>query len=302
MKKTQRLAVDLPEDMHQKLKQFCSTTNESLKDFVSRAIKEKLPVNDLEREVPQNLDAERIIIGIILIQPDIFKYINEVVWKEEFFDPFHRKIYGVMEQLSQENDFISLLTIKEEFKKNDPQIDGADLINNLVAIQEDIFNDSSRYLYSAIKIVKANFIFRRVLMQLQCLVRLCFEQNIIELHRHLMELKSGIEKCISEYEDLKVIKTETPYMSDKYGSFLFGLKLLKDGLFTVIFRDGSFKVESKRGIIYLPQDKEFFKDWLEEMRPRWEVIAQEELEHDNFHIRFQDLNITPEKEPAIEGK
>ena len=67
---------------------------------------------------PQNLDAERSLLGAILRDDSIFPDILEKLSPEDFYDKKHAAIYRVMKTLYEHNQPIDLLTTKSELSKD----------------------------------------------------------------------------------------------------------------------------------------------------------------------------------------
>jgi len=70
-----------------------------------------------ERSLPHNLEAERAVLGAILLLNDAFNLAAEVIDSEDFFRDAHRRIFDKMVKLSERNDAIDLLTLKEELTR-----------------------------------------------------------------------------------------------------------------------------------------------------------------------------------------
>jgi replicative DNA helicase len=67
-----------------------------------------------ERTLPHNLEAERSVLGAILIQNEAFNTAAEVIDSRDFFRDAHRRIFDKMVALSERGDAIDLVTLKEE--------------------------------------------------------------------------------------------------------------------------------------------------------------------------------------------
>ena len=70
------------------------------------------PVAD--RTLPHNLEAERSVLGAILLHNDAFNLAAEVLDSEDFYRDAHRRIFDKMAVLSERGDAIDLVTLKEE--------------------------------------------------------------------------------------------------------------------------------------------------------------------------------------------
>ena len=67
-----------------------------------------------ERTLPHNLEAERSVLGAILLHNDAFNLAAEVIDAEDFFRDAHRRIFDTMVKLAERGDAIDLVTLKEE--------------------------------------------------------------------------------------------------------------------------------------------------------------------------------------------
>jgi replicative DNA helicase len=71
-----------------------------------------------ERTLPHNLEAERSVLGAILLNNDAFNIAAEVIDARDFFRDAHRRIFDKMVRLSERNDAIDLVTLKEELARS----------------------------------------------------------------------------------------------------------------------------------------------------------------------------------------
>src|SRR5918911_5424285 len=68
----------------------------------------------VERTLPHNLEAERSVLGSILLHNDAFNLAAEVIDANDFFRDAHRGIFDKMVKLVERGDAIDLVTLKEE--------------------------------------------------------------------------------------------------------------------------------------------------------------------------------------------
>jgi replicative DNA helicase len=71
-----------------------------------------------ERTLPHNLEAERSVLGAILLHNDAFNLAAEVIDSHDFFRDAHRRIFDKMVALSERGDAIDLVTLKEELGRS----------------------------------------------------------------------------------------------------------------------------------------------------------------------------------------
>jgi replicative DNA helicase len=70
-----------------------------------------------ERILPHSLDAEKSVLGAILIHNEAFNHAAELIDGHDFFRDAHRRIFNSMVALSERNDAIDFLTVKEELSR-----------------------------------------------------------------------------------------------------------------------------------------------------------------------------------------
>src|SRR5215472_14848497 len=70
-----------------------------------------------ERTLPHNLEAERSVLGAILLHNEAFNLAAEVIDSGDFFRDAHRRIFDRMVKLSERSDAIDLVTLKDELNK-----------------------------------------------------------------------------------------------------------------------------------------------------------------------------------------
>jgi replicative DNA helicase len=71
-----------------------------------------------ERTLPHNLDAEKSVLGAILIHNEAFNHAAELLDSKDFFRTAHGRIFDKMVVLSERGDAIDFITLKEELSKS----------------------------------------------------------------------------------------------------------------------------------------------------------------------------------------
>src|SRR5919197_6789216 len=77
-----------------------------------------MPETVAERTLPHNLEAERSVLGAILLHNDAFNLAAEVIDSGDFFRDAHRRIFDKMVRLVERGDAIDLVTLKEELGRS----------------------------------------------------------------------------------------------------------------------------------------------------------------------------------------
>ena len=75
------------------------------------------PESTLERPLPSNLDAERSILGAILLDNSVLNTAIESLKAEDFFLPQHRQVFNQMIALGEAQQAIDLVTLTEELHR-----------------------------------------------------------------------------------------------------------------------------------------------------------------------------------------
>src|SRR5258705_4767482 len=115
----------------------------------------------LDRPLPQNPDAERAVLGSILINNNAFYRVVGLIDTEDFFKDSHRSIFATMRTLAEQSREIDMLTLKDELAKRAQleQVGGAAYVSSLVDGIPDLAN-VERYA----KIVKEKSMLRRLIV------------------------------------------------------------------------------------------------------------------------------------------
>ena len=71
-----------------------------------------------QRTLPHNLEAEKSVLGAILIDNERFNHAAELIDAKDFFRDAHRRIFDKMVALSERGDAIDFVTLKEELSRS----------------------------------------------------------------------------------------------------------------------------------------------------------------------------------------
>jgi len=87
-----------------------------------------------ERTLPSNLEAERTVLGAILVDNAAFNSAAEILNREDFHRDAHRRIFEAMGSLSERSQPIDLVTLKDELARRNAleAVGGAAFLAGLV--------------------------------------------------------------------------------------------------------------------------------------------------------------------------
>ena len=71
-----------------------------------------------QRTLPHNLEAERSVLGAILVHNDAFNLAAQVIDSGDFYRDAHRRIFDKMVALNERHDAIDFVTLKEELVRS----------------------------------------------------------------------------------------------------------------------------------------------------------------------------------------
>ena len=71
-----------------------------------------------ERTLPHNPEAERTVLGAILVDNQAFNSAAEILGRDDFYRDAHRRIFERMAALSERSHAIDFVTLKEELSRN----------------------------------------------------------------------------------------------------------------------------------------------------------------------------------------
>jgi replicative DNA helicase len=165
----------------------------------------------LDKGLPCNLDAERFVLGSILMDDSQFVQVAGALEEEDFSLEKHRRIFHRMAQLSERGERIDRVTVANELLRYN-ELESCDGLSYLVSLDDGlprIFN-----LDSYVRIVKDKSILRRIIFTSQHLMNRCLageedpEQILAGAEESLLKLgdsrmKTGLAnpaQVIEEYQ------------------------------------------------------------------------------------------------------
>tara|TARA_Y100000590_G_scaffold117778_1_gene134754 strand:+ start:2988 stop:4418 length:1431 start_codon:yes stop_codon:yes gene_type:complete len=76
-------------------------------------------VENSQKQLPCNIEAEQAVIGSILVSNDIYDEITPIIDSQKFFDPIHVKIFQTIESLINKGLLANPITLKNHFENNE---------------------------------------------------------------------------------------------------------------------------------------------------------------------------------------
>ena len=76
-------------------------------------------VQNEQKQMPCNIEAEQAVIGSILVSNEIYDEISSIVDTSKFFDPIHKKIFEIIEKLIAKGLLANPITLKNYFENHE---------------------------------------------------------------------------------------------------------------------------------------------------------------------------------------
>jgi replicative DNA helicase len=165
----------------------------------------------LEKGLPSNLDAERFVLGSILMDDSQYIQVAGTIEADDFSLEKHRRIFQRMGELSARGERIDRVTVANELLRYN-ELESCDGLSYLVSLDDGlpkIFN-----LDSYIRIVKDKAILRRIIFASQHLMNRCLageedpeqilagaEENLLKLgESRVKSTLASPKQVIDEYQ------------------------------------------------------------------------------------------------------
>ena len=150
--------------------------------------------------LPHSTDAERTVLGALLMDPDAIIKVSDFLKPEDFYDPTYRMIFQGIYDLHQAHEVIDFVTVSNKLTNNKKiqEVGGSSFLAELAA---DVPTSSHIYQYG--QIVKTKSVHRRIINAGDKIKGLGYEEE-----RNVPELLDEVEKTVFEISNM--------FMKDKF--------------------------------------------------------------------------------------
>ncbi len=128
-----------------------------------------------ERIPPHNDDAEKSVLGAILIDPEAWYKVSGKIKAEDFYSNAHKEIYSAMLSLNAKGQPIDVVTVAEELKSR-KALDAAGGRAYVAQLSGEVPTSANAAQYADIIADKA--ILRRLIKSSSNIVENCYKENI----------------------------------------------------------------------------------------------------------------------------
>ena len=149
------------------------------------------------RTPPNHLEAEVSILGGLLVYPEAFSTVSEVLNPADFYKPAHQKIYQVMVELNKSGDPVDIVTVCNALKakKELEPIGGS-------AVLAEIMNNgpTAVNIEQHSKIVKEKSLLRKLIQETTSLLDRAYDQNYENIEAFIDETEGKILQVTNQWD------------------------------------------------------------------------------------------------------
>jgi replicative DNA helicase len=128
----------------------------------------------LQRTLPHNVDAEKSVLGSILVNNENYYQVVEHLRQEDFYLDAHRVIYRTMSEIFSASKAVDLITIQEELNRVN-RMESSGGIAYLASLLDGIPHLVNIEHY--IQIIREKSLYRQMIRSTNKIMLECFEQN-----------------------------------------------------------------------------------------------------------------------------
>ncbi len=152
------------------------------------------------KTLPSSIDAERAVLGAILLNDATFQAANEIVGAADFYQPAHQLLFAAMQDLANTSKRIDVVTLQDELIKRQ-HLDAVGGTVYIVSLQEDI--PQLGLVEQHARIIKEKAILRALIMSAATIINSCYAQQDEDISKVL----DGAEKTIFEIANKRSANT-----------------------------------------------------------------------------------------------
>jgi replicative DNA helicase len=140
---------------------------------------------------PHNLEAERAVLGSLLLSDEQFSGVVEIIDVRDFYLPIHQMLFGAMFELFQSSRRLDIVSVQDELVKKG-QLEAVGGVAYLIALQEDIAVVGLVDQHA--RIIKEKSILRQLITSASHIISNCYAQN----ERGIDEMLDEAEKTVMQ--------------------------------------------------------------------------------------------------------
>ena len=133
----------------------------------------------LGKSLPSNVEAERAILGAILLNDETLQSVIEILIEKDFYVPAHQMIFKAMRDLQEKNQRIDLITL-QDILEQEGKLEQVGGVVYLIGLQEDI--PAMGLIVQHAQIVRAKAVLRELISSSMNIISICYDQAEDEIN------------------------------------------------------------------------------------------------------------------------
>jgi len=147
----------------------------------------------LGKTLPMSLEAEKSVLGAVLMEDNSFSILEEHLQPQDFYVPAHQIIFKNMLALVRSNQRVDVITLQDSLQKSGELIAVGD-VAYLIELQENI--PTFGMMEQHVQIIKAKAVLRNLISSSVDIITSCYSQNDQELDTVIDEAEKKIFQII----------------------------------------------------------------------------------------------------------
>lgn len=141
------------------------------------------------RVPPQNLEAEQAVLGGLMIEPERWDDVAEIISADDFYKPAHRKIYLAIQTLNKRQQAADLVTVTNLLLESG-ELESVGGTSYLAEVMDQ--TPSTANITSYAKIVKDKSVLRRIVHVSQGFIEKAFNPDFEDLNTFLDSIEQQV--------------------------------------------------------------------------------------------------------------
>lgn len=144
----------------------------------------------MEQKVPpQNLDAEKSVIGGLMLEVEAWDEIADLITEDDFYKPAHRRIFSAIKELQKRGQPTDAITVSDALMK----VGELDMVGGPTYIAELIdLTPSAAHIHSHAELVRDKSLLRRIIQISQNFIDRAYKQDFEDLPSFLDSVEADV--------------------------------------------------------------------------------------------------------------
>lgn len=159
--------------------------------------------NIIGKKLPSNVEAEKAVLGALLLNDEHLAKVIEIIRPEDFYVPAHVTIYTAITDIAQRMERLDIVTLQNELEKKAVLEDIGGIVY-LLSLQEDI--PAIGLISQHAKIIKEKSVLRRLIGSATDIISGCYNQDDDDINTVLDSAEKTIFQISNQRTDQNFVQ------------------------------------------------------------------------------------------------